>query len=79
MALVRVKICRNEIEAVAVKGFLENEGIGKVIIKADVSNYAGRIDGVPTINAVPQIILVPEEEAEKAKELLENLDANNKS
>ena len=79
MALIKIKICKNEIEAFAVKGFLENEGVSKVIIKADVSNYAGRIDGVPTINAVPQIILVPEEEAEKAKELLENLDANNKS
>ncbi|OGF77599.1 hypothetical protein A3F23_00135 [Candidatus Giovannonibacteria bacterium RIFCSPHIGHO2_12_FULL_43_15] len=79
MALIKIKICKNEIEAFAVKGFLENEGVSKVIIKADVSNYAGRIDGVPTINAVPQIILVPEEEAGKAEELLKNLDANNKS
>lgn len=73
MSFVAVHKSKNEIDAASVKGFLENEGINKIIIKADVSNYAGRADGVPTTHSVPHTILVPEEEVEKAKELLKKL------
>ena len=73
MPLIKVKTYNNQIEAFAAKGYLENGGISKVLMQADISNYAGRVDGIPT-GSVPQIILVPEEEAEKAKELLKELE-----